>query len=357
MEINWLENSVYVDPLTGLPNFLKFIDSDFSEVFSSNGIIMIFDIVGMVHINEQYGRKIGDLCLKSLSSSISNVLSSLKTFYTFRTGGDEFIAVLPELTLKEIGDMPFTINEKHKEFMEENGVYAHEVHTLVQCYDSKIDSIESFYELLLKDSDKKLNDKHGKFSKDRLLRHILSNVTSRIRETVASYNDAYHLALTDDISGLPNQRAGKLYLSNLINEYKIYSTGFSVLFIDGDNLKRYNKISYGAGNDMIKRLSQILVSSVRSGDKVYRWLSGDEFLVILENTSGSNTLRLAERVRSAVEEQSKDWIYPITISIGIANYPEDGCNIDNIIDKAEKANGYAKTTGKNKVVKWESVLI
>lgn len=357
MEINWLENSVYVDPLTGLPNFLKFIDSDFSEVFSSKGIIMIFDIVGMVHINEQYGRKIGDLCLKSLSSSISYVLSSLKTFYTFRTGGDEFIAVLPELALNEIGDIPFIINEKHKEFMEENGIHSHDVHTLVQCYDTKIDSIESFYELLLKDSDKKLNDKHGKFSKDRLLRHILSNVTSRIRETVSSYNDAYHLALTDDISGLPNQRAGKLYLSNLVNEYKIYSTGFSVLFIDGDNLKRYNKISYGAGNDMIKRLSQILVSSVRSGDKVYRWLSGDEFLVILENTSGANTLRLAERVRSAVEEQSKEWIYPITISIGIANYPEDGCNIDNIIDKAEKANGYAKTTGKNKVVKWESVLI
>jgi diguanylate cyclase (GGDEF)-like protein len=357
MEINWLENTVYVDPLTGLPNFLKFIDSNFSEVFSTFGIILIFDIGGMVKINEKYGRNIGDLCLSSLSSSINSVLSSLTDFFIFRTGGDEFIAVLPKLTLDELGDMPFTISSRHKELMEENGLYEHEVHMLVQCYDTKIDSIESFYELLLNECNKNLNDKHGKFSKDKLLRNILSNITGRIRETVASYNDAYHLALTDDISGLPNQRAGKLYLSNLLNDYKIYSTGFSILFIDGDNLKRYNKISYRTGNDMIKKLSDILVNSVRSCDKVYRWLSGDEFLIILENTNPYNTLRLAERVRAAVEEQSKEWVYPITISIGIANYPEDGFSIDEIIDKAEKANSLAKMTGKNKVVKWEGVLI
>lgn len=357
MEINWLENTVYEDPLTGLPNFLKFIDSDFSEVFSTFGIILIFDIEGMLKINEKYGRNIGDLCLRSLSSSINSVLSSLDNFFIFRTGGDEFIAVLPKLTLDELGNIPFIINSRHKEFMAENGLHQHEVHMLVQCYDRKIDSIESFYELLLKECNKNITDKHGKFTKDRLLRNILSNITGRIRDTVASYNDAYHLALTDDISGLPNQRAVKLYLSNLLDEYKIYNTGFSVLFIDGDNLKRYNKLSYETGNDMIKKLSEILVTSVRSGDKVYRWLSGDEFLIILHNTNSSNTLRLAERVRFAVEEQSKDWIYPITISIGIANYPEDGYNIDEIIDKAEKANSNAKKTGKNKVVKWEGVLI
>jgi diguanylate cyclase (GGDEF)-like protein len=139
--------------------------------------------------------------------------------------------------------------------------------------------------------------------------------------------------------------------------YKSDKNGFSLLFIDGDDLKRYNKVSYETGNDMIKRLSGIIVETLRNEDKIFRWLSGDEFLIVLKETNEVKAIRIAERIRQAVEEQTKTWIYPVTISIGISSYPKDGCCITELIDKAEKANGFAKDAGKNRVFTWDNLAI
>jgi diguanylate cyclase (GGDEF)-like protein len=197
---------------------------------------------------------------------------------------------------------------------------------------------------------------HKRFSEERLIENIVGNFTNRIQETLSLLNDAYSLALTDDISCLPNQRAAKMYLKSLIKDKEEMEKEFSILFIDGDNLKRYNTISYTKGNEMIKGLSSVIASSLRKKDKIFRWLTGDEFLVILDDVSSEDALRLADRIRSEVEDETKYWLYPITVSIGAASYPADGSNIEVILSKAEKSNIYAKNTGKNKVVKWESRL-
>lgn len=73
---------------------------------------------------------------------------------------------------------------------------------------------------------------------------------------------------------------------------------------------------------MIEGLSKIISSSIRENDKVFRWLSGDEFLVILGDTELEEALNIAERVRYSVEQNTKDWKYPITISVGVANCPK-----------------------------------
>ncbi len=108
-----------------------------------------------------------------------------------------------------------------------------------------------------------------------------------------SYLEAKGLALVDDISGLSNNRAGKIYLAGLIREYSQKSKGFCVMFIDCDNLKRYNQVSYESGNQMIRYLSQIMTNTIKDEDKVYRWLSGDEFIVIvneIDKHDASSTL-------------------------------------------------------------------
>jgi diguanylate cyclase (GGDEF)-like protein len=83
-------------------------------------------------------------------------------------------------------------------------------------------------------------------------------------------------------------------------------------------------------------------------------LSGDEFLIVLKDASERKAVKVANRIRQIVEEKTKDWIYPVTISIGIATYPKDGSNITELVDKAEKANGIAKDMGKNMVLKWDN---
>lgn len=351
-----LENSIHKDPLTGLPNFLKFIDSDFCAQFKDNGTIIIFDMADFVKINEKYGRHIGDIFLKNFSKAIESVVVDCGSNYAFRTGGDEFTLVLPESDFSKAEKIFIAINNRYKEIMNEAGFSEFEVHTLILEYDQCIKSIEDFYELLIKNTFAHQNDIEAKFTVDKMLRNIINNITGRIKETVSYYNDAYSLALTDDVSGLPNHRAGKMYLSNLVEEYETHKKGFSVLFIDGDNLKRYNNISYEAGNDMIRRLSEVIVSSLRCEDKVYRWFSGDEFLVILKGTNSSNALKLAERIRETVEIETRNWPFPITVSIGTASYPEDGCCVEGVIEKAEKANSVAKELGKNMIVKWEVAI-
>lgn len=63
----------------------------------------------------------------------------------------------------------------------------------------------------------------------------------------------------------------------------------------------------------------------------------------------------SRRIRKAIEEQTKEFVYSTTISIGIAHYPSDGSSIDEVINKEEKANSYAKDTGRNKSIMWDSV--
>ena len=124
---------------------------------------------------------------------------------------------------------------------------------------------------------------------------------------------------------------------------------FSILFIDGDNLKQYNTLSYQRGNLMIRDLGRLIADQLRRGDFLARWFSGDEFLVILPRADRAEALRVGERLRSKVEKTTRKWPFPITISVGVATYPIDGSTMEELLVKAEKANALAKKEGKNKV--------
>lgn len=85
-------------------------------------------------------------------------------------------------------------------------------------------------------------------------------------------------------------------------------------------------------------------------DFVSRWRVGDEFIVILPNTTIEGARIIGERFRLAVKEASRSWRFPVTISIGIASYPTHGDCIETLIDRVESANKHAKEQGKNQVV-------
>lgn len=346
------KNKIYIDPLTGLPNFFKFIELDTVNIFQNIGSFIIFDMVDFNTINKKYGKEIGDTILKTLSEVLNKILKEQGNFYLFRTDGDEFTVILPQASKDYAEKIVCEIKESFNITMYHQGLYDIGVHTLILNYENGISSINEFYEMVLKYSLDKISEKDKKFSQERWLEHIIRSFTRRIKETLSFFNDAYNLALTDDVSGLSNHRAAKIYLNQLIEEYRGQIKEFCILFIDGDNLKRYNQMSYEAGNKMINELALLIGGSVRENDKVFRWLSGDEFLVILDNSSYLDALKVAERIRSEVEINTKEWIYPITVSIGVANYPADGSDMEEIIKKSEQANYKAKITGKNKVITW-----
>lgn len=357
MEIRDIYNNIYIDPLTCLPNFFKFIESNFEEIFGDKGVIVIFDIANMKMINQSFGRNTGDLYIKTLSDVISDVLIDFNNAAIFRTHGDEVTVILRNMQISDTEGISNDIKVKLISRMNEKGFTDADVNILAIDYNEQINSVESYYDILMRGSVNKEENIDNKFKKENLFKHIIGGVINSVKETLSYYDDACSLAFVDDISGLPNHRAGKIHLSDLLEGYKADKNGFSLLFIDGDDLKRYNKVSYETGNDMIRGLSNIIAGALRDGDKIFRWLSGDEFLIILKETNEIKAAKIAERIRKAVEEQTLGWIYPITISIGISSYPKDGACITELIDKAEKANGLAKEAGKNRVFMWDDVAV
>jgi len=142
-------------------------------------------------------------------------------------------------------------------------------------------------------------------------------------------------------------------LKRAIKESQRTNEAFSILFIDGDNLRFYNNISYSAGDNMLRRLSELLSSQLRPGDFIARWRVGDEFLVLLPATATEEALLVAERLRSQVEAVSKTWEIPITISTGVSIYPLNGSTVEELLSAVEKAAKHSKNNGKNQITVFE----
>jgi diguanylate cyclase (GGDEF)-like protein len=168
--------------------------------------------------------------------------------------------------------------------------------------------------------------------------------------TAQQLDEAYHLALTDPLTELPNQRALDQFLDSEVPRAERHGRPFAILLIDGDNLKTYNEqYGYPAGDAWIKTLGSLLADQTRGSDLTVRWRVGDEFIIAMPETSRDAALQAAERIRLAVESASAQLPIPATISIGVAAYPDDGTTRETLLNRAEAANARAKSRGKNQI--------
>jgi diguanylate cyclase (GGDEF)-like protein len=157
-------------------------------------------------------------------------------------------------------------------------------------------------------------------------------------------------AYTDAISGLPNLKAALLRMEKAVQNSMASGEPFSIIMIDGDNIRAYNSINYAAGDEMIRDMCAVFKRNIRPNDFIARWRTGDEFMIILPETSIPGANIIAERIRLAIKEASTNWTFPVTISVGIASYPDHGDHLQALIDKVEFANKRAKDQGKDQVV-------
>jgi diguanylate cyclase (GGDEF)-like protein len=179
--------------------------------------------------------------------------------------------------------------------------------------------------------------------------YVISHTISRFTSIGSSLDQSNQLAFIDTISNLPNARAAILQLQEAIDTAQIEKTTFSVLIIDGDNLRPYNKLSYVGGDDMIRRLAETLAKDIRPTDYIARWRKGDQFLVILPNSDSQSGAAVGERMRVAVDQASKEWMIRTSISVGVAGCPHHGKTVAKLIEVASSALSRAKELGKNRV--------
>lgn len=179
---------------------------------------------------------------------------------------------------------------------------------------------------------------------------VVDALVQRIAVLSAQLEASQHLAHIDSVTGLPNLLAAYERASTALAQAAVQQQPCAFLLIDGDDLRRYNQIGYAAGDKLLNDLSATLREQLRPSDYLARWRMGDEFLVILPNTGVSGAASLADRLRRRVEVVSQYWPFRVTISIGIAAYPQHGEAVQHLIEQIEAAKERAKREGKNRAV-------
>lgn len=124
---------------------------------------------------------------------------------------------------------------------------------------------------------------------------------------------------------------------------------YSVLFIDIDDFKQFNdKFGHQTGDYVLEKVSQSIRSLVRFGDKVYRY-GGEEITVFLPDCSKLDAVKIGGKLRREIAELNNTPYPKITISVGVATFPEDGSAPEAIVAASDRAMLTAKKQGKNRV--------
>lgn len=192
----------------------------------------------------------------------------------------------------------------------------------------------------LRDGDKlKVGDTILKFeSKDRL--------------DIVYHDQLYKQATCDPLTGLANRHYFERELHRFISIGARYQRAFAMLMLDIDFFKKVND-TYGhaVGDHVLQAIANILLHSVRDQDVAARF-GGEEFAVLLPETTLQGAAIVAERIRMTVE--SGDFAalgcqHGVTISIGISEFPINGGQPEDLVKRADAALYEAKTSGRNRI--------
>jgi diguanylate cyclase (GGDEF)-like protein/PAS domain S-box-containing protein len=188
---------------------------------------------------------------------------------------------------------------------------------------------------------------------------LVWSIVFRIRadEKIKKLNDRLEkLAMTDELTSLPNRRHFFARGNEEIHRSRRYKTHLSLIMLDIDKFKTIND-TYGheAGDNALKCIAKTLKEIPRVVDLPAR-LGGEEFGILLPNTKREDAVILAERVRNAIEElhcQREDIPITLTASLGVAALQTDMKNLDDLLRNADSAMYQAKNLGRNRVVLYQ----
>ncbi|HEY3120613.1 MAG TPA: diguanylate cyclase [Vicinamibacteria bacterium] len=188
------------------------------------------------------------------------------------------------------------------------------------------------------------------------LTRAFNEMAGRIREARRGLEEANRaletLAITDDLTGLYNRRHFQDTLDRDLRRGKREGTALSLLFLDLDHFKQYNdRWGHSEGDAALRRMSAAVVKSVRTSDLTFRY-GGEELAVLLYSCGKDQAVEVAEKVRRAVEASSAgESGKRITVSIGVASFPEDGEAVRELVDQADAALYTAKAQGRDRVAR------
>lgn len=166
----------------------------------------------------------------------------------------------------------------------------------------------------------------------------------------------WDMAVTDSLTGLYVRRYFMVKLQEEIHRAERYKKVISVIMVDLDRFKNIND-TYGhdAGDRALETISQFLRKNIRDVDAIARY-GGEEFVMLVPDADKDAAFGLAERLREELAGIELDNLPPITVSLGIATFPTDGTEVEDLIRKADAAMYEAKRAGRNISIKYGDYL-
>lgn len=199
-----------------------------------------------------------------------------------------------------------------------------------------------------------INTDMENFSEEKIkLLEIIADFASIAVQNANYLKTIEEKATIDDCTDLYNARYMYKILENEISRSKRSGGSFSVVFFDLDRFKNVND-SYGhlIGSQLLREVAKVIKSCIRPTDYGIRY-GGDEFVVILQGADFRNALAVTERIRETLNSKTffmkEGYNIKVPASFGLATFPEDAGNIEEIIKAADNAMYKSKETGRNKI--------
>jgi diguanylate cyclase (GGDEF)-like protein/PAS domain S-box-containing protein len=169
----------------------------------------------------------------------------------------------------------------------------------------------------------------------------------RLQETLQ------HLSVRDPLTGLYNRRYMEESLARELRRAERQGKPLGIIMVDIDHFKRFNDTcGHDAGDALLKELGSLLQRRIRAGDIACRY-GGEEFTVVLLDASPETTQRRAEEIREAAKQlkvqHAARILDPVTLSLGVATYPQNGDTRDALMQNADVALYRAKQEGRDRV--------
>ena len=196
------------------------------------------------------------------------------------------------------------------------------------------------------------NSPRGFTSHDQDLIRRLAKPLAVAVKNILAFERAERLVITDDLTKLYNYRYLMKYLRAEIKRCLRYKKKVSLLFIDIDGFKRINDtFGHLVGSQALSEMGQVIRKGLRDTDVIARY-GGDEFVIVLPETTLKGAVVIAERIRRTVEEfefAAHNLNIRLTVSLGVANTPKHTLTAEGLIKKADVAMYQAKELSRNSI--------
>ena len=193
-------------------------------------------------------------------------------------------------------------------------------------------------------------------SRQEILELIAAQVAVKI-DLGQAHEEINRLATIDGLTGLINHRTFQRGFDVMLLREERRAGALSLLLCDIDHFKKINdNHGHPFGDKVLKEVAAILRKAARGVDLAARY-GGEEFVLVLEGSGEQGGLQMAERIRQEIEKMvlhSANGPVRVTLSLGLAVYPDHGTDKERLISRADQALYRAKKQGRNRVVLWEA---